>query len=110
MRYCRVIAVLLAPLVLSGCLFMAGAAAEKAASRPDDEVIEYLREHDPPDVVARAMERDQIIEGMTKGQVEVMRGEPKEVVERDRQTLWMWGPVSRRTTVYFEGGEVVQVR
>ena len=75
--------------------------------KASEEEIEYIRNHDLEPYIGRAIERGQIVRGMSKEDVEFVKGEPRTVREEDGQTVWVYGPVSQRERFYFEDGKLV---
>lgn len=97
--------------LLSGCVAAtAGAAMSEAGSTPDRENIKYVRNHDLEPYIGRAIEREQVVRGMTPEHVRFIKGEPKEIREKDGKETWIYGPVSQRKYVVFESGEVVNIK
>ena len=103
--------VLLIPLLLvslSGCVAAgAGAIAGKSVSTPSDEAINYVRTHERPAYIESAIERGDIVRGMSKEDVRFVQGDPKSVKHEDGQTIWYYGTVTQRWEVFFEDGKVV---
>lgn len=94
--------------LLTGCVAAAaGAAAGDAAGSPSEEAIEYVRTHDLEPYIGRAIERGDVVRGMSKEGVRFVEGDPKRIEEEEGQTVWVYGTVTQRTQVYFEDGEVV---
>jgi outer membrane protein assembly factor BamE (lipoprotein component of BamABCDE complex) len=97
--------------LLSGCVAAtAGAAMSEAGSTPDRENIEYVRNHDLEPYIGRAIEREQIVRGMTPEHVRFLKGEPKEIREEGDKETWTYGPVSQRKYVVFEKGKVANIK
>jgi hypothetical protein len=98
----------LTPLV-SGCVAAAaGAAAGDAAASPSDEAVEYVRTHDLEPYIGRAIERGDVVRGMSKEDVRFVMGEPRDVREQDGRTVWVYGTVTDRKRVYFENGKIAE--
>lgn len=72
-----------------------------------EEEIEYIRNHDLKPYIGRAIERGQIVRGMSKEDVEFVRGEPRTVREEEGRTVWVYGSVTQRELFYFEDGKLV---
>jgi hypothetical protein len=101
--------VTLIPLLLTGCVAAgAGAAAGVAAVSPSEEAIEYIRTHDLKPYVGRAIERGDVVRGMSKEDVRFVEGDPKGIIEEEGRTVWTYGTVTQRKKVYFEDGYVNQ--
>lgn len=97
-------------LTLAGCIAAgAGAAAGEAATTPSEEAIEYVRTHDLQPYIGRAIERGDVVRGMSKEDVRFIKEEPREVLEENGRTVWIYGSVTRRTRIYFEDGKVVDI-
>ena len=104
------LSVLYLGVTFTGCVAAgAGAAAGEAATTPSREAIEYVRTHDLKPYVGRAIERGQIVRGMSEEDVRFVEGEPRKVRAEDGRTVWVYGSVTQRTRIYFEDGEVVDI-
>lgn len=102
--------VTLIPLLLTGCAAAAaGAAASEAQGTVDSETIEYVRSHDLKPYIARAIERGQVVRGMSQEHVRFIMGEPKEVREQEDQEVWVYGAVPQQKRITFENGKVVDM-
>ena len=102
------VTLLLVPALLTGCLAAgAGAVAGDAAISPSEEAIEYVRTHDLEPYIGRAIERGDVVPGMSKEDVRFVEGDPKRMEEEEGRTVWVYGTVTQRKQVYFENGKVV---
>lgn len=99
-------------MTFTGCVAAgAGAAAGEAATTPSREAIEYVRTHDLKPYVGRAIERGDIVRGMSKEDVRFVKGEPPRVEEKGGQTVWVYGTFSQNTPrllCYFKDGKLVE--
>jgi hypothetical protein len=96
---------LVSPLLLTGCVAAgAGAVAADAVVSPSEEAIQYVRTHDLKPYVGRAIERGDIVRGMSKEDVQFVKGDPRSIREREERTVWVYGTTTR---IYFKNGEVV---
>ena len=102
------ILLLVSPFLLTGCVAAgAGAVAGDAAVSPSEEAIQYVRTHDLKPYIGRAIERGDVVRGMSKEDVRFVKGDPKRTKEEEGRTVWVYGTVSQRKRVYFEDGKVV---
>jgi non-homologous end joining protein Ku len=105
-----VLSILSLSIALSGCVAAgAGAAAADATTTPSREAIEYVRTHNLEPYIGRAIERGDVVRGMSKEDVRFVEGDPREVREEDGRTVWIYGSVTQRTRIYFENGEVADI-
>ncbi|MCS3616877.1 hypothetical protein [Salinibacter ruber] len=99
------ILLLVSPFLLTGCVAAgAGAVAADAVVSPSEEAIQYVRTHDLKPYIGRAVERGDIVRGMSKEDVQFVKGDPRSIREREERTVWVYGTTTR---VYFKNGEVV---
>ena len=99
------ILLLVSPLLLTSCVAAgAGAVAGDAAVSPSEEAIQYVRTHDLKPYIGRAIERGDIVRGMSKEDVQFVKGDPRSIREREERTVWVYGTTTR---IYFKNGEVV---
>lgn len=82
----------------------------EVGSRTDRENIEYVRNHDLEPYIARAVEREQIVRGMSPEHVRFLESKPKEIREDEGKETWIYGSVSERKYVVFGEGEVVNIK
>lgn len=73
-----------------------------------EEAIEYVRNHDLEPYIGRAIERGQVVKGMSKDDVKFIKGEPKSVQKEEGQTIWIYGTVTQKQRIYFEDGKMVR--
>jgi hypothetical protein len=73
-----------------------------------DEEIEYVRNHDLKPYVGRAIERGQVVRGMSREDVRFIKGDPRETRKEEGQTIWVYGTVTQRERYYFENGKLVE--
>ena len=98
-------------ILLAGCVAAgAGAVAGDAAVTPSEEAIEYVRTHDLEPYIGRAIERGDVVRGMSKEDVQFVKGDPRAVQDESGRTVWLYGTVTQRTRIYFEGGQVVDTQ
>jgi hypothetical protein len=114
MGYLRSALLVLLASTVFGCAAAGGAALVERQLTPSEEVDAYLKEHpDTPGRIARAMERDDVVDGMNKEQVIVTWGEPnsRSSIEREEaDTRWIYGTLTNRDYVYFDNDVVVEVQ
>jgi hypothetical protein len=109
-RVIPLLPVLCLGMILTGCVAAgAGAVAGDAAVSPSDEAIEYVRTHDLEPYIGRAIERGDIVRGMSKEDVRFVKGEPRRAEEEDGQKIWFYGTVTQKTRFYFEDGKLVDI-
>jgi hypothetical protein len=100
--------------LLNGCAAAGGAALADRQLTPSEEVDRYLQEHPKtPGRIARAMERSDVVDGMTAEQVVVTWGEPNRRSAMNGDTAdrrWIYGTLTNRDYVYFQDSTVVKVR
>ena len=82
----------------------------EVGSRVDRENIEYVRTHDLEPYIARAIEREQIVRGMTPDHVRFLKGEPGQTNTDGDEETWTYGTVTDGSTIVFRDGKVVEVR
>ena len=100
---------LLISILLTGCVAAAaGAAAGQQTSVPSAEEKLYVRMNDLEPRVARAIEGDYLVYGMSPDDVRMVMGEPGEIDEKSDHTLWIYEPGKLRADrLRFEDGILV---
>lgn len=75
---------------------------------PNQNQAEYIRTHDLEPRIARAIERSEVVKGMTREQVVVAKGKPTVVMKEENR--WGYGSLTRRTWIWFKEGTVARIQ